>query len=92
MLIVQEKQLRNYERSPYALQQQQKKLYPRGKKKRQSISMNSIFFFTCYLERSNSDVMTTQIKILAMEALLGIQCLLIDDSSKKNYLVFFFKT
>lgn len=86
MLIVQEKQLRNYERSPYALQQQQKELYPRGKKKRQSTFINSIFFFyfTCYLERTNSDVMTTQINILAMEALLGIQCLLIEDSSKKK--------
>lgn len=73
MLIVQEKQLRNYERSPYALQHQQKKLHPREKKKkRQSTFMNSIFFFyfTCYLERTDSDVMTTQINILAMEALL----------------------
>lgn len=67
-----------------------KKLYPREKKKRQSTFMNSIFF--CYLERTSSDVMTTQIKILAMEALLGIQCLLIDDSSKKILLRFFFKT
>lgn len=42
------------------------------KKKRQSTFMNSIFFFyfTCYLERTDSDVMTTQINILAMEALL----------------------
>lgn len=52
MLIVQEKQLRNYERSPYALQQQQKKLYPRGKKKRQSISMNSIFFLLATLKEA----------------------------------------
>lgn len=90
MLIVQQRQLRNHERSPYALQQEQKKLHPR-EKKRQSTFMNSIFFsyFTCYLERTNFDVMTTQINILAMEALLGIQCLLIKDSSKKNYLVFF---
>lgn len=50
------------------------------------------FYFTCYLERTNFDVMTTQINILAMEALLGIQCLLKNDSSKKNYLVFFFNT
>lgn len=56
--------------------------------------MKSIFFFyfTCYLERTNFDVMTTQINILAMEALLGIQCLLKNDSSKKNYLGFFLNT
>lgn len=58
--------------------------------------MNSIFFFyfTCYLETTNPDVMTTQINILAMEALLGIKCLLINDSSKKKKLlsIFFLNT
>jgi len=44
------------------------------------------YYFTCYLERTNSTVMTTQIKILAMEALLGIQSLLTEDSYKNKYI------
>lgn len=49
MLIVQEKQLRNYERSPYALQQAQKKQYPRGKKKKTEYFHEVNFFFLLHL-------------------------------------------
>lgn len=54
MLIVQEKQLRNYERSPYALQQQQKKLYPREKKKKIKYFHELNFFFLFHLLPGNN--------------------------------------
>lgn len=52
MLIVQEKQLRNYERSPSALQQQQKKLYPREKKKDKVFPWIQFFFLLATLKEA----------------------------------------
>lgn len=58
MLIVQEKQLRNYERSPYAPQQQQKKLYPREKKRKKKDKVLSWthFFFLFHLLPGNNQL------------------------------------